>query len=204
MLTFETLCNNMANELSSDKNILYEVSEQLAKVIISFNRLGFLTHTSQPGNEYNTIVYKSEWHRHHDSCPENILCTGIRKQRAYIRGYMKKELSEYVFNALKDDPYLFMRTSDHNREVPFNIKFGSVIFINDMPVLTQDNDTEESKNVPDASWSYNLSLPLRRHFTMMYPDVHDDNIVEVDIIDERWNDNTYLWTKVLDLLYSHT
>jgi hypothetical protein len=205
MNDFPMLCEYNSNKLNNQPVILYELTflKWIFDIIIEYNRLGFFTFTSQPGKIHNNIMYKSEYHRHKERTKDNILCSVVRKQRAYIRGYMISSMADFVFDKLKDDPYLFVRTSTHN--IPFNhkIKFGSVNFINDEPVSSEDVDVdiiEDCRNIPDANWSFNLKLSLRRPFNELYPNMTISNIDEFEIIDIRWNENSYLWTKLLDII----
>lgn len=196
---FYNLCKNNAEKLASDRTILYELSnlDWIASTIIEYNELGFLTFASQPGSVYDDIMYKSEYHRVKDPRNENILRSVIRKQRAYVRGYMHHLMADFIFDKLHDDPYIFVRTSTNNRPVNFEIKFGSVNFIDDQPVLTEEimcDDIEETKNNPDANWSFNFNLLLRR------PMIGNEYIIEFEIVDVRWNENIYMWTKLLEII----
>lgn len=211
MNNFFDLCKHMADKLSSDSSILYELTDDIRKIICKYNRLGFLTYTSQPGSEYKSIMYKSEYHRYRERTPDNVLCPVIRKQRAYVRGYMKSKMADSVFNELQSDPYLFVRTTNNNRPVNFEVKFGSVHFRDGKPVLTESmenwKDFEETRNIPDANWSFDFDLPLRRNFSMIfdkeYPGIDSTDIVEFDIVDIRWGQNDYLWIKLLDSIRNY-
>lgn len=205
------LCHEAVNQLINDHNILYELNNKrwswIADIIVDYNRLGFYTFVSQPGKSYCDDMYKSAYHRLKAPTPDNILQACVRKQRAYIRGYMDHDMAEFVYRQLQHDPFIFVRTSYHNRPFDDHVKFGSVNFYNDQPVLMEEIDwdcIEETKNHPDADWSFNLRLLLRRPFTMMlgeqYPHIDATQIVEIEFIDRRWNDNDYFWSKVLDVI----
>jgi len=58
----------------------------------------------------------------------------------------------------------------------------------------------DMKTEPDANESFNLDVPLHRPFNFMYNTSINPDIVEFDIVDVRWNDNTYLWKKLLELI----
>lgn len=211
MQTFSDLCNYMADKLTKDPSILYEVCEGIKQIICEYNRLGFLTCTSQPGREYDSIMYKSEYHRYRERTAENILCPVIRKQRAYVAGYMKSQMADFIFNKLQYDPYLYVRTSNNDRPVNFDIKFGSVHFHDGEPVLTESKEQwsfEETRNTPDAHWSFNFNRPVDRFpfclvFGQEYPDIDPTDIIRFDIVDIRWNQNDYLWTKLLEIINNY-
>lgn len=203
MNDFLNLCKHNADKLSNDPTILYELFDMkwIANIIIDYNKLGFLTFTSQPGKMYSNIMYKSEYCRLKEPTKENILQSVTRKQRAYVRGYMDRSMADFIFSLLQNDPYLFIRTSNNNRPANFVVKFGSVNFIDDQPVLTEEincNTIEETKNNPDADWSFNFNLLLRRPFSLEYPNTNYSNIVEIEILDIRWDENNYIWIKLLE------
>ena len=230
MCDFSGICENMVHKLEKDPTILYELSnlEWIKCIIIEYNRLGFFTYTSQPGSERNNVLFKSEYHRRisnkeditQEFLKENIIHhDAVRKQRAYIRGYMNIKMADFVFQKLEHDPYLFVRTTNNNRHANFQVKFGSVNFWNEQPVLNEEivwHDIEETKNIPDADWSFNFSLSLRRPLTEMlkirplsemfdkeYQNIDCADIVEFEIIDTRWNENSYLWNKLLETIRAY-
>lgn len=211
---FSDLYEIRLNELIKDRNILHELNdcEDIREIFHEYNKLGFLTYTqqsskAQPGHINNSVIFKSEYHRSKERTKENILCTGVRKQRAFIRGYMNKDMANYIFNKLENDSYIFVRDANNNRPCPFDIKFGSVNFIDDKPVLIEDLDwhhSEDTKNIPDADWSFNLGLPMRKSFSLLlgreYPNIDSTDIVEFEAVDIRWNENGYMWTKLLQTI----
>lgn len=208
MKTFEEICVHAADQLKNDRTILYEMPDWMADIMCEYNRLGFLTHVSQPGREYDSTMYKSTYHRYRDRDPKNILDTVIRKQRAYVRGYMHKSMANVIYDLLSHDKQIFIRTTDNNRPATFDILFGSVHFRNNKPVARVEeptpNNFEETKSFPDANWSFNFNLPLRRPisstFGEQYPEIDFTDIVEVDILDIRWNENDHLWTTLLRII----
>lgn len=51
-----------------------------------------------------------------------------------------------------------------------------------------------------------FNLPLRRPFALIfndYPDIDCSNIVEFEIVDTRWNENDYMWTKLLQSIHHY-
>lgn len=201
MNTFEELCEWQARCLEQDRTILYELGPNFQKIIIQYNHLGFLTFISQPGSICSNVLYSSAYDRRIN--PDKIIGKCFRKQRAYIRGYMKSNLTEMVFQRLKNDPYLFVRTSKNNLPIPFEIKLGSVNFVDDLPIQKEEPDGFNEFG-PDANWAFNLKLPLRRPFSMMYgkdhPNIDCSDLVEIEIVESRWNENSYLWFTLLSIL----
>jgi len=212
MNNFSDLCEFMVNEMKQNPRILYELDNdkynEIRKAIYEYNKHGFLTYTSQPGHAGNVRIFKSEYHRYKEPTAENVLCLGVRKQRAFVRGYMNSEMAYFIFNKLEHDPYVFVRTSNNNRSCPFDVKFGSVNFMNEKPILTEDtNNIEDTKIIPDANWSFNLGLPLRKSFSLIlgseYPNIDSTNIIEFEAVDIRWNENSYMWTKILETIHDY-
>lgn len=213
-MDFADLCQFMANKLRLNPDILCELrgsselDKEICEIICEYNKHGFLTFTSQPGRAHNSIIFKSVYHRYKEPKEENILCRGVRKQRAFIRGYMNSEMADFIFKELEHDPYIFVRSSNNNRSCSFDIKFGSVNFLNDKPVLENDfNDFKDTKEIPDADWSFNLGLPLRKSFQLLlgneYPNIDSANIVEFEAVDIRWNENGYFWKKLLETIHNY-
>ena len=191
---YQELCKHNALKLQNNSKILYEQSDELKDIICKYNELGFLTYTSQPGIEYNNPVYLSPLHRYH-KCKIPI-ATAIRKQRAFVRGFMKRNLAKYIYIMLQGDNNLRIRTEDNNDNFPdLDISWGSINFINDEAMNSEE----------DADCSFNLGLSLRKPFKLIYGDIiipDEDDIVEVEIFDIRWNNNEELWTRLLELLQS--
>lgn len=119
---------------------------------------------------------------------------------------MRENMANYIVDTLTNHRYLIARSENNNNIIcdpPDGCKFGSVNFNNDIPVMLDDKSTLPEFQ-PDANWSYNLSSPLHRPYCnkSLYPHnlLRDDNIVEFDIIDTRWNDNSLLWTTLESLI----
>ena len=165
---------------------LYEFQKEfayLAPIVLKYNELLFYTTTSQPGKVVNT---------------SKSYC---RKQRAYIRGYMNKDMAEFIFQNIKHDD-IVIRTELHNRTInSYACECGSVLFIDDKPA------TMTFDSVMDCEQSYNLGLPLRRpydenkQFFRIPQDLED--IVEFDIVDLRWNNNSDLWNLMTSALENY-
>lgn len=201
--TFEDYTKENLINLTT-KNTLHELSSGpliwISDIIIKYNELGFLTYTSQPGSCFKTIIYKTMYDRKFN-ISENILSIdGKRLQRVYIRGYMHKDMASYIVEKLIKDKYLFARSENLNNIIPnIDIKLGSVNFYKDDPVITKMSHNNDLKSEPDGNESFNLNQSLHRPFNFIYYSSIDD-IVEFDIVDVRWNNNTYLWEKLLELI----
>jgi hypothetical protein len=207
--TFHNACTDNLYHLNH-YDVLYELNNSnfswIADIIFEYNKLGFLTFTSQPGISQKTTIYKSAYHRHYeytDHC--NILYqNGIRQQRAYIRGYMKRSMAKYIVSNLLDDEFLFARSENvNNIAATFEIKLGSVNFYENIPMddkMHSISCTDDLKYIPDANASFSFDLPLRRPYKIEkeYDIIDIDDIVEFDILDTRWDNNDYLWKKLRD------
>lgn len=137
-----------------------------------------------------------------------------RKQRAVVGGFMLAEMANYVLSNLNVDNVI-IRTppafankgliSRKNTEFNDKCKLGSVTFT--VP------------DVPDANYMYlgidpkyqasmDLSYPLSRDYQWLkkysYPNLKPVDIVEIHIFDVRWNDNSTLWTSLLNILTNYT
>lgn len=166
-------------------------------IICKYNEYGFLTYTSQPGDEYENVIYKSPLHRYQRN---GLIATpigqAIRKQRAFVRGFMKLDLANKIYQELQGDKNIRIRTEDHNEIFDLDVKWGSINFLDETALDSED----------DTDCSYNLGLPLRKSFGLIYPNISipDADIVEVEIFDIRWNNNEELWSRLLNLLRSAT
>jgi hypothetical protein len=202
-ITFEDQCTKLPDDL-------YELQNEyswIKDIMYEYNKNGFLTYTSQPGKSTNNHkLYKSYWHaKYKDETDSKTAVEHIRKQRAYVRGYMHRDMANYVIGKIKGDLYLRARSTDHNSVLDDCIKLGSVMFISSEPVAKEMLYAETDigkKEIPDYDGSFNMTLELRRPFSLLFPNVLDEakDIVEFDIIDIRWNDNTHLWKTLLDAI----
>ena len=119
-------------------------------------------------------------------------------------------MANFIFNELKRDPYVFVRTSTNDSTVTFDIKFGSVHFLDGKAVLTEEPvwcNIEDTKTIPDANRFFNFSLPLRRPFALIfgcqYPNIDSTTIVEFDAADIRWTENSYMWSKIIQSIHDY-
>ena len=174
---------------------LYELgqdSEWIADIIIKLNELGFYTVTSQPGSSCLLELPDSE-----SSYPGSH----ERRQRAYIRGYMDKDMANYIVQTL-DNKHLFVRSETYNKVLePQYCQCGSVIFIDGQPGTLYFGEGEFDE-------SFNLGLPLRRpykDYLKMYDTVPNNltNMSEFDIMDLRWDYNDDLWTELLSIILKY-
>ena len=84
--------NKCAGNKCAGRN-LYEIggeTEWIRDAMYQYNKLGFMTWTSQPGDvSSRNPIFKSVYHRLHHLTEGIIYCK--RKQRALVRGYMERE-----------------------------------------------------------------------------------------------------------------
>ena len=161
--------------------MLYELSgyKWIADIILELNSLGFYTVTSQPGNSNNNKKY-------------------VRKQRAFIRGYMKKNIAHKLVDLFLDNTFIIAR-SETNNNIPISISecgCGSVNFVSGLPGTMRFDEGKFDQ-------SYNLDLPLRKSYTKMCEITKHlpkglSDMSEFEIFDIRWDYNDELWQKLLD------
>ena len=167
--------------------MLYELRHQknhwIVDIILELNKLGFYTTTSQPGKTSH-------------------LATGeVRKQRAFVRGYMKKDIADRLVDLFASANFIWAR-SETNNNYPVAISecgCGSVIFNMDNEPATLRFDEG------DFDQSYNLDLPLRRPYKMIHQEMaqlpsHLTDMSEFEIVDMRWDNNDYLWETLLEYM----
>ncbi len=211
--TFHDSCIDNINHIKQN-DMLYELRNSLywiADIILEYNKLGFLTFTSQPGVAYKNIIYKSAYHRlYGDKKEDNIFYeNGVRQQRAYIRGYMHRVMAKYIVTNLLDDEFLFTRAENLNNIVAnFEIPLGSVNFYKNIPMVDKihsKSSNDDLKCIVDGDASFSFDAPLHRPYRITKREeiVDIDNIVEFDILDVRWNNNDYLWKKLLELMQKY-
>ena len=213
--TFKELC------LEYTKTTLYR--NQYSNIIIEMNRLGFLSYTSQCGfidnfsdyiNSGYTRLYKSTWHRLNKitGLEDLDIKNYSRRQRAYIRGFMKKDMAEYITNyfSLHFSGRLYANYDGNinNFYFPDECKFGSEIFFNEKPVLNEfpdigEDDIEELKKLPDFDGSYDLSRSTFPHLIDIFPDIimtGNDEVVGFHAFDVLFNNNDLLWESLLNII----
>jgi len=201
MATFTELCLENVKKFN-DPKVLYELKgplEYIKDIVIQYNKLGFLTHTSQPGSICpNYKVYQTRDDDRYRREDKILTLDGVRKQRAYIRGFMHKTMADYIILNLKDD-HLIVRSTHNSNIVPdLDIQLGSVCFINDEPMAKTMAIYGWS---PGACESFDFGCPLHWGYQELYKNaLPNDDIVEFDILETEWNDNSRLWTKLLSCL----
>lgn len=156
------------------------------------NAHGFYTFTSQPG--------KITTDNHTE-----------RRQRAYVRGYMHKDMAAYIMSNLTHIPSLLIRYegSLSNKALDSSVECtcGSVEFKDGRP-CTMDFD------IGDYSQSFNFNQPLHRPFITNIAKTCDDShfinkavfdvpladLVEFDILDLQWNGDNRIWLPLLNCI----
>lgn len=180
------------------KEDLYELKGKnlwIRDIVYKYNDYGFYTTRSQPGNKTIVLQYKSHQHRK-DNNIDGLITTN-RYQRAYINGYMHKDMAIFITESLIEHPYLFVRNEIDNKVFTDSCKLGSVTFKNDQPEINEMSDFNEL----DTQESFNLNLPLRRKLKDFNSFINNDSIIEFEIIDKRWDNNDELWTTLLHLIF---
>lgn len=157
-------------------------------VIVSYNKLEFFTWSWKPG-ECEDYGDGTSW-----------------RQRALVRGMMKPEMANFVHDNLKVEN-IIVRTSRHEDDgFDHPCKLGSVTFTGNKPDLY---NFPQNKNEFIYKPGNNLETPLYNeyewiHGPFFYPNLTPVDLVDVQIFDIRWNDNSTLWSSVLDILVQYS
>lgn len=182
--TFEEIIESTLTKMRT-KNVLYEcVGENawIRDVILKYNELGFYTWTSQPGR-YNM--------RRDDN-------SRSRRQCAYVRGFMKPEMADYILTHLKVEN-IIVRVGINATSFDDPCKCGSVTFTGEVSdINSMDEDTNRK-----CMASFDLTAYLCRDHKWLqyfYPNLQSTNLIDVQIFDIRWNDNSSLWSSLLNVL----
>ncbi len=110
-------------------------------------------------------------------------------------------MASYLIKEFENDPNIFIRSSNDNKILnpSQTCTCGSVIFENNLP-CTMDFDLGEYKQ----SFNFNLHLrcpyqEYKKNFYFLTPvnDEYENDLVEFDILDLRWEINEF-WDELLN------
>lgn len=206
---------------------LDETNKWIRDYLYQYNKLGFYTVMSQPGLDYPVKLYSSYLDYKKSHLEQNIKYTdgkfGI-KQRAEVEGFMKLSKAKILLNHLGSDNRLRIGISNlESREIfyagesisaldpldeyatlSYRVNSDSnIVFMN------KEDKINESIRFKYKNSPRDLKLSLMNHIIRRYfvvrtyplkkhiPNLKDDDIVGVSIMDLVWDSNDYLWDKVL-------
>lgn len=192
---------------------LYELTgeyEWIKPIMRQYNLLGFFTRGSQPGDSYPVKIHSS----HHDFMTGgtdylegNYTCM----QRANVGGFMLHDMAQYVSNAIESD----LRISSND------IKYITAPFKDGVLMEDECNKVQQmsSSYFQDGSRGWHDAVQKHNDFKEVphvpvsyfiddgqclnpfdFPLLDTTQFKYINICDIHWNDNSYLWTKLLDVL----
>jgi hypothetical protein len=207
---------------------LYEMVRNyswIRPIIHQYNKLGFYTRMSQPGCNDSIIKSKSLYGSMKQT--DIYLNNGnqhTHKQRAMIMGYMRCDRATKIYNILKNDPYLMVGLhSINNGDIP-NYSWITSSFTNNeitpnvfdiikLDHPNYDRMTARQQNIINKKYpadfkSYagahcsinNFTKELPKLASSCFDTKSPEYLDYIEIFDKRWDNNDYLWNKVLDIL----
>jgi hypothetical protein len=183
----------------------------IRNIIYQYNKKGFYTCMSQPGVDYFGIkIYKTLDERF-KKVGETETCGIV--QRAIVNGFMTENKAHKLYDKLKNDPKLVMFLSDQIQSV-YDKQFeyctlsyrisenGIKCIMYDEAMFCENyssnNNEINNKHLPDHFCTSALAHSYNVYVRCGYPCL--DNIVGISIMCKDWNDDTYLWNTLLELL----
>lgn len=202
--------------VTTDSPALYELVDEYAWIkphVQNYNRLGFFTTCSQPGN-YKKIPYMFPTMKDFRLLTNHM--PGYKyAQRAYVSGLMHRETAERVRVELAAYPNILILVGDEqppedniNRYDIASIHFTP----NDQPMFEFEKEQaaagriyfsdEASNAIPYVQAAYNITGPTFSYLQRTFPKLQgcNDDFISVSIMDKRWNCNDILWTAVTNAL----
>lgn len=204
---------------------LVENNEWIRDYLYKYNLMGFYTVMSQPGNDYPTQIfptylqYKKSFNQNDKIYPlENKF--GV-KQRAEVEGFIKLEKGLKLYKMLKDDPRIKIGLScvpesceDNIYEINFKSinQYATLSYekISDSTIRFMEMEAESNELVRKEFEGSDRNLKLsklyhvvRRYFVVRnyhiikhIPNLYDNDIIGISIMDLEWDTNDYLWEKI--------
>lgn len=211
--------------VDESKDNLYELvgtNEWIRNYLYQYNSMGFYTVMSQPGSDYPIQIFSSYLDYKRSFISEYNITPltdkfGV-KQRAEVEGFMKSDKALKLFDMLKDDPEIkigistnlinktnLLNTLDNYTTLSYQIENFSNNQIRFMEYEAELNELNRLK-LKGTERNYKLSQlkhVVRRYFVIRnyslnkhIPNLSDDDIVGISIMDLIWNRNEYLWEKI--------
>jgi hypothetical protein len=194
--TFEDVCRHGAMYVSDqvknhpnwldvpdDSKVLYEMVgeyEWIGKIIYDYNCLGFFTDLSQPG-----------------------LSEDNYRQRACIRGHMYKDRAIKIYDELiKNKNFCVYASCIEPENYPLEFSVMTLGFKDGQPIYKEsasfsDVESTSFSDVCPGTFKY----MFQKKFINLNPKLFEDDVITCfTIMDKRWDDNSELWSNLLDAL----
>jgi len=205
---------------------LYEMTEGrdwIRPIVAFLNRKGWFSTMTQPAREFPTRVFRNMalWEEDNarnanSKSPYNFnppfnAKTMIKGnfttiQRAFYSGFMSKVMANRLQRALARDPFLLMVRSDKpQRQTQLLNKscnrFITVIAKDGVPLCKETLLSEQDSSLPFLHGTYFTAQGSLADVKDELPNFRDrfNNYVNVSVMDKRWNDNSYMWNKLVQL-----
>lgn len=208
------------------KDNLYELVgekyEWIRYYLIKYNSMGFYTVMSQPGNDYpvqiypNTLEYKKSFEYEKNINGLNDINKFGVKQRAQVEGFMKLDKAKKLFDKLKNDPEIKIIIS-HTDNIITNsldnyttLSYERITINNLNQIRFMEMEAEYNEKIRNElkGFDRNYKLEKLKHVIRRYfcvrnyklnkhiPNLIDQDIIGINIMDLTWNRNDYLWEKI--------
>lgn len=226
-MTFEELCSYGAkfvnNEVKDFFDLWYHTDDNMYELtgdkfwirnlIYQYNKNGFFTTISQPGDDGKFTIFKSLGSRLKGDI--NDVKTGNfgLQQRAMIRGFMKKTNCMKVYDKLKKDDRIVICSDIDNENLLEEYTYCSISYeqINETNKRIMYDEYKKMVSCGGSINKYDLNdlddcmltgfgSSSFNNFSHLIKDTPHEDIVSIAFMDKIWNDNTYLWTTLLDTI----
>lgn len=226
-ITFEELCfygakyiNNEVKDFfgiwhHNDDN-MYELTDDkfwIRNIIYQYNKNGFFTTISQPGDDGKCTMFKSIGSRIENNINDVKKGNFGIQQRAMISGFMKRTNCMKVYDKLKKDDRIVIYSEINNENLLEEYTYCSISYeqINETNKRIMYDEYKKTESWNDYMSKYDFDdvhcttfgLWPFSDFSHLIKDTEHEDIVSIAFMDKIWNDNTYLWTTLLDTINSN-
>lgn len=200
-------------------------NEWIRDYLYQYNLMGFYTVMSQPGLDYPVQIYPNYLDYKKSFIPEfNLYVYPMKekfgvKQRAEVEGFMKLEKAVKLYNLLKNDIEIKIGISSYlvneKNKVPDHPLIDNYATLsyqiennNQVRFMELEAETNELVRLKLKSTNRNYKLSKLKHVIRRYfivrnyslnkhiPNLLDNDIVGISIMDLIWTRNDYLWEKI--------
>lgn len=167
---------------ASVNNNLASESHEIKHHLITLNKLGFMTFSSQPGKETSIIKYSKPM---------------VIKQRAFVSGFMEIDKAKKVYNKLKDEKVAIQYFDESKRKSfeNYDNSFGDYSHV----TAAFGTNNRRIVNISETFFGCPSNIILVEaagrnvHISKSLYDKIKLAIVPVAIMDMEWGRKDYLW-----------